>query len=261
MKKNLFFVCIVFLLAGCKATRQQLYYPTKIIAPVFTDNKASIAGSVNYSDGNNRDLIGYSVEAHVSPVNRLGIGALYSGYKNKNSQPYKLNETIIQAGYYSPFRNENVQFQVYGGVVFGKFSANNYFDSSNNFIARVDANYFDFFIQPGMVYNLNNFNFSTGFRLGSRKFSNILLYQNPFDQLSGNSRYTYMQPFLDFSLGHKNYKFNIQFLFSSPLTGETTTGENTESVNAIIFSTLLPQYVNLSAGVKVDITKDMFRFK
>lgn len=260
MKKKLFFVCIVFLLAGCKATRQQLFYPTKIIAPVFTHNKASISGSVNYSDGNRRDLIGYSVEGHISPINSLGIGALHSGYKNKNSQPYKLNETIIQAGYYS-HKNIGVQFQIYGGVAFGSFSANNYFDSSNNFVARVDADYFDFFMQPGVVYNQNNFSISSGFRFGSRKFSNIHLYKNTYDKLSDEGRYTYLQPFIDISLGHKNYKFNTQLLFSSPLNGSTPTGEVDEGIGAIAFSPLFPQYLNFSAGIKVDITKDMFKFK
>ncbi len=204
-------------------------------------------------------MIGYSVEAHVSPVNGLGIGALHSGYKNKNSQPYKLNETIIQAGYYSPFRNENVQFQIYGGVVFGKFSANNYFDSSNNFIARVDANYFDYFIQPGIIYSQGNFSLSSGLKMGSRKFNNIVLYQNEFDYLTGDSWYGYIQPFTDLSLGHRNYKFNMQFLLSPPLGGETSTIE--DDVRAILFSPIFPQYVNISLGVKIDITKDMFRFK
>lgn len=258
MKSTLFPILFTIFLFSCKAnkTNQQLYYATNIVTPAVTEQDMISANvSAGFSDGMERSLWGMNADVAYSPVKNLGIAAGYSFSKNSSSAPYAFNNGEIMGGYYLPFDPNNKWFvSVYGGGKFGKMSANNYYDSINNFRAKVTADFNDFFLQPSFLYRAHNLSMQTGLRVTWRNYSKVKHYYNTYDEFIPGTYY-FVQPFFDMAFGSEQYKVFFKYSVSSSPKGASLLGGDRDLFVRLFWPKISS---SVSVGVRMDF-KNVFQ--
>ncbi len=241
------------LLCSCTATRtnQQLYYATHFVTPYVTEQDMISANvSANFSDGTERSIWGGNADVAYSPIKNMGVAGGYSFNKNKGSAHYSFNSGEIMVGYHVPINNFNTFFvSIYGGDKFGNMSANNYFDSSNNFRAKVTANFNDLFLQPSFIYVREKVSMQAGMRITWRNYSNIKHYYNSFDEFIPGTYY-FVQPFYDMAFGVEKYKIFFKYSASTMPKGRSYLGGDKHELVQLFWSDFSS---SVSIGVRVDI--------
>ena len=173
----LFFIACSFSLSGCVT----LYKPNAIHSPMLEKK-----GDGHISSSLGITGVGLaSLQADYAISNHVGFMA--SGMYHYKSSNYtndldagteKLNIVFGEfgAGYFDKFENsESILLQCYGGGGYGKSQAqiSSIFEQD----PKVSANFYDFFIQPGVVFTGKYINMGLDFRVKYVQLYNLNSYK------------------------------------------------------------------------------------
>ncbi|MFN4246238.1 MAG: hypothetical protein ACK4EY_00865 [Flavipsychrobacter sp.] len=248
-------ISCVLLLSSCY---QRMYFPDRVNSPGFKEAgevKASFAVKPQSSPdkpGVNSSNLSPSADVAFSPVKHLGIIGSYRSVLNRyiNEDPlgtisqypyYELYDTDIMGGLYNDNRWEvgvgfyNTMgkrgiFEIYGGYGQGKVKRQGYDYPQFNFNSR----YQRFFIQPAIGFNYENVALTGGVRFAINRYTTFnaadtsLRYvitgdhDTRTDVLDQN--FGLLEPFVNFEVGYKYVKFNLQVGASTPFLSNTVSG-------------------------------------
>ncbi|PZF71970.1 hypothetical protein DN068_15140 [Taibaiella soli] len=168
-----------------------------------------------------------SLDFSASPIKGLGLMVSFRntnrfandenwltlGNTEQDSIHYSGNRFEFGAGYYMPFGRVG-QFEIYAGGGFGSINRDNLKAIDGNF----RANYNRIFIQPTCGAKIKDIvEIAGGMRFSYQHFTDFSSTDpNMEENLSGSgvriqgSSFVFWEPFIDFSVGGKYAKFNLQ---------------------------------------------------
>lgn len=254
-KLPLYTLAIIALFVSSCSPR--IYFPDRANVPFLSEAgevkltasskvQNQIAGHVSMSP---------SLDFSVSPIKGLGLMVSYRStnrfandeewFSNGSSQDsihYSGGRMEFGAGYYMPFGRYG-QFEVYAGGGFGSINRDNLKTLDGNF----RSNYNRFFIQPTCGAKIKDIvEIAGGMRFSYQHFTDFSSTDPDMEEkLSGSgvriegSSFVFWEPFIDFSVGGKYAKFNLQ-------TGAGVNMATTEHLNN-------PSPFYMSLGVTLNI--------
>ncbi len=207
----------------------RVFLPDRANAPMLREGgEAKLTASIKLQDQSNTTATGWSssFDLAVSPINHLGLMASFRNtnkyvqdeYWSKHDLSEKMSHYIGQrfelgAGYYSGLGSKG-QFEVYGGFGWGDLHRKMAANKTGNF----NTDYYRIFLQPALGFNhRDKIELSGGLRFSYQQFTSFnsdrptmtesfTVPAVPIDQTD----FYFIEPFLNFSVGAKYIKFNIQ---------------------------------------------------
>lgn len=255
IKFTLLFSVLIISLSSCY---QRMYFPDRVNSPGLNealDAKLTLAvkpQSAGSDSGVNSSNLSPSVDIAFAPVNHLGIIASYRSVNNRfirgegidvYGYPYAdyTDQTIlgglfngnrfdIGVGFFTEMGNRGV-FEVYAGYGRGSIERKGYYYKQLNFT----SNYNRYFIQPAIGFDFDNVSLTGGARIAINRYTSFnspdssLRYKitDDGDTWSDvlNQNFCLLEPFINFEVGYKFVKFNLQMGASTPLLSNTVSGK------------------------------------
>jgi hypothetical protein len=233
---------------------QRMYFPDRVNTPGFRHGgEAKLSISVKpQSDEVHPDSLGQSgsispaLDLAYSPITHLGIIASYRSVNSRyidedfsSSHTSLYNNDVmggmfkgkrfeLGAGYYMQVANRGF-FEVYGGYGQGDISRRGRYNTQFNFSSK----YHRFFLQPAIGFRTNNVSLSGGIRFAMNKYYSFSAADTSlsYDIVQGDVNgevtkinFTLLEPFVNFEVGYRFIKFNVQVGASTPLSKATVSG-------------------------------------
>lgn len=248
---------------------ERMYFPSRATAPGLREQfdtklvlslKAQMA-STNGDTATHKhatSIVSPAVDFAFSPVNHLGLTFSYNGITNRaigelgtstNAGVFNGHRFDGGAGYYTNFGRLGF-FEGYVGAGGGYLQRKSFYSSYEDF----SAHYTRFYLQPAAGIGNSIFMLTGGMRLALQHFNDfkagdsMLRYKiTNRDNYVGpdvtSQTFIFWEPFINFEIGYKYVKFNVQTGFSSQLAGGTIIGSFPVYVSMGIVLNFAPRFV------------------
>ena len=258
-------LCFTLLVSSCD---ERMYFPSRATAPGLReqfDTKLvlSLKGQ-SATDGDTAthksatSTVSPAVDFAFSPVNHLGLTFSYNGITNRaidelgtstNSGVFNGHRFDGGAGYYTNFGRLGF-FEGYVGAGGGLLQRKSFYANSEDFTAH----YTRFYLQPAAGIGNDLFMLTGGIRMAVQHFTDfnagdsLLRYKITYrDNFIGTDvtaqTFIFFEPFINFEIGYKYIKFNVQTGFSGQVAGGTIIGSFPVYVSGGIVLNFAPRFV------------------
>jgi len=234
MQYRLLVIAIILLFSSCAP---RIFLPDRANVPMLREaGEMKLNTSLKRQNQSEAPGTGWSpsVDFAASPFRNLGLMASYrstdkyanedfwlSNRERHDSIRYTGSRFEFGAGYYSRFGGKGL-FEIYGGGGFGEIRRNNLKNMSGNY----HADYYRIFLQPAVGFTHRDIiEFSGGMRFTYQRYANftssmpgmVHSFTTPPAEIDRVAFY-FIEPFVNFSVGTKYVKFNIQPGFSNNIS-------------------------------------------
>lgn len=258
-------LCFIVLFSSCD---ERLYLPSRASAPglreqfdtklVLSLKPQSATDGDTATNKHATSIVSPAVDFAFSPVNHLGLTFSYSGITNRaiNELGISTNSGVLNghrfdggAGYYTNFGRLGF-FEGYVGAGGGMLQRKSFYSNYEDFTTH----YTRFYLQPAAGIGNDIFMLTGGIRMALQHFTDfnagdsLLRYKITYrDNIVGTDvtaqTFIFFEPFINFEIGYKYAKFNVQTGFSSQLTGGTIIGSFPVYVSMGIVLNFAPRFV------------------
>lgn len=229
MSRKISGMAFVLLLAlGFTSCQPRIYLPDRTNAPMLREaGEVKVTSSLKLQSnvGAPRTVLSPSFDFAASPIKGLGIIASYRGsnryaeetdffgYSSQDTIRYSGSRAEFGIGYYLPFGARGL-FDIYGGVGFGNMKRNNLM----GYYGSYDARYYHVFLQPSIGFFAGEvFDMCGGVKINLHRYNSFQAdtstYRFEFtDPKVDITQPTFLMlgPFMNFNVGYKYAKFNMQ---------------------------------------------------
>lgn len=240
-------LCTIILFSSCD---ERMYFPSRATAPGLREQfdtklvlslKAQSA-STNGDTATHKhatSTVSPAVDFAFSPVNHLGLTFSYNGITNRaidelgtstNAGVFNGHRFDGGAGYYTNFGRLGF-FEGYVGAGGGYLQRKSYYSNYEDFTTH----YTRFYLQPAAGIGNDLFMLTGGVRMAMQHFTDFnsadsmlrytITYRDNYPGTNVTAQtFIFFEPFINFEIGYKYIKLNLQTGFSSQITGGTIIG-------------------------------------
>ena len=247
-------VAATLILCSCNP---QIYKPYTRASPLFQE-KGEAEANLQFSAAGTGISAAYAPLEHLALIANASISdtrdsGTYSGVHYNTPEKYNIFE--IGGGYFSRIGNEGA-FELLGGAGYGNREASSFYLDVNLFSNSYTTLYFlrsdmaNFFIQPGIGYIGEKFEFGFSIKMNYINYSNF--YYEKRDVNNGSNMddsvttrwgpNAYLEPAFYLAFGSHNVKVFTQIGFSIPVFGQN-----------MIYGDISNAYSYISLGITVHL--------
>lgn len=265
--KRLLPVILLIFSASCQ---QRMYFPDRAVAPGLREQyeaklalslKAQSRGGDEITAKGGKDYA-FDGDFCFAPAAHIGLFVSYRGLNHRLiSEDSGLLANVYGGnfnghrweggvGYFSKLEDGISTYEVYGGYGNGSISRRGYYTPYKDY----DVRYHRFFVQAGMGSSFREImNFSGGMRLAAQRYYNFssptggdsLRYYVARDGYTDITKQTmaFFEPYINYEVGYKWVKFNLQWGLSTQITGDNVVGRAPMYLTGGFVFSLAPRYL------------------